>query len=107
MTDSMTGSIWDRVRGHAAVIDGFRRAVGRGRLSSALLLAGPAGIGKRLFADTLARCLLCTRTPADVLEACGSCQACVSAAADTHPDLHRVRLPEGKREIPLAAFVGD
>ncbi|QDT15610.1 DNA polymerase III subunit [Alienimonas californiensis] len=100
-------SVWDAVRGHDAVVDGFRRAVGRGRLSSALLLAGPAGVGKRLFADTLAKCLLCLRTPDDLLEACGTCKACVSAAADTHPDLHRVRLPEGKREIPLAAFVGD
>ena len=103
----MTDSVWDDFRGHAAVVDGFRRAVDRNRLSSALLLAGPAGAGKRLFAAKLARCLLCVRTAADELEACGVCQSCVSAAAGTHPDLHRVGLPEGKREIPLAAFVGE
>ena len=39
----MTGSVWDDFRGHAAVVDGFRRAVDRNRLSSALLLAGGGG----------------------------------------------------------------
>ena len=101
------GSIWDGLRGHAAVVEGFRRAAARGRMSSALLLAGPAGVGKRVFAAKFARCLLCTRTAPGELEACGTCQACVSAAAGTHPELHEVALPEGKSEILLDQFVGD
>jgi DNA polymerase III subunit delta' len=56
----------------------------RGAMPHALLLAGPAGLGKRLFADRLARALLC-RTPADG-EACGECKACLLNAAGTHPD---------------------
>ena len=101
------GSVWGDFRGHGPQVAGFRRALARGRLASGLLLAGPAGVGKRLFADTLAACLLCVEIPEDELEACGACPSCVAAAAGTHPDLHRVAVPEGKREIPLSAFVGE
>ena len=107
MAETHGGSVWDDFRGHAAVVDGFRRALARGRLASGILLAGPAGVGKRLFAAKLAKCLLCLETPDDVLGACGACSSCVAARAGSHPDLHRVALPEGKREIPLAAFVGE
>ena len=99
--------IWADFRGHAPQVAGFGRALGRGRLASGLLLAGPAGVGKRLFAGKLAACLLCVEVPEGELDACGSCPSCVAAAAGTHPDLHRVAVPEGKREIPLSAFVGD
>ena len=106
MTDG-AGSIWDDFRGHGPQVDGFRRALARGRLASGLLLAGPAGVGKRLFAAKLAKCLLCVETADGELEACGACPSCVAADAGTHPDLHRVAVPEGKREIPLSAFVGE
>ena len=107
MSSTTDRTVWDDFRGHAAVVGGFRRAVARGRLASGLLLAGPAGVGKRVFAAKLAKCLLCRDTPDGELEACGACPSCVAADAGTHPDLHRVGVPGGKREIPLAAFVGS
>ena len=42
---------WQRVRGHEAQIEAFDRVVRRGRLAHAYLFTGPAGTGKRLFAD--------------------------------------------------------
>lgn len=54
-------------------------------LSHALLLHGQAGIGKRGFAEELARDLLCEH-PADNGSACGRCVACGWLAAGTHPD---------------------
>ncbi|HEY0975577.1 MAG TPA: DNA polymerase III subunit delta' [Solimonas sp.] len=53
------------------------------RLSHALLLAGPAGIGKRHFARAFAAFLLCEARSG---YACGKCRACVQLSAATHPD---------------------
>ena len=61
-------------------------------LPHALLLRGPAGIGKRDFAAAVAQGLLCEQ-PASALTACGKCQACHWLASGTHPDC-RVLQPE-------------
>jgi DNA polymerase-3 subunit delta' len=61
----------------------------RGALPHAILLAGPAGLGKREFADAFAGALLCDTPGADG-HACGACRACKLVAAGTHPDLIRV-----------------
>ena len=103
----MADSIWDGLRGHAGVIDLFRRAAGRGRVDGALLFAGPPGVGKRTFADRLAKALLCPVVPDADLDACGTCPSCRAFAVHSHPDFTAVAVPEGKREIPLAAVVGE
>lgn len=59
-----------------------RRA--RRAMPHALLLAGPAGLGKREFAERLVRALLCSE-PVDG-EACGRCRTCRLLEAGTHPD---------------------
>src|SRR5689334_8497064 len=56
------------------------------RLPSALLLAGPAGLGKGRFAQALAQAALCT-TRTDGHFACGQCHSCRLFAATSHPDL--------------------
>ncbi len=56
----------------------------RDAMPHALLLAGPAGLGKRRFLDRLVRGLLC-RSPLDG-DACGQCRACKLLEAGTHPD---------------------
>ena len=55
----------------------------------AMLVTGPAGIGKRAFAQSLARALLC-ETPGADGSACGHCPGCGYAAAGQHPDLRIV-----------------
>ncbi len=91
---------WDRIRGHDAVRDNFLAAHARGRLGQAYLFAGPDGIGKRLFADELAKALLCERPPA-ALTACDACPSCAQVNAGSHPDVFRLRTPEGKHELPI------
>lgn len=56
----------------------------RGSLPHALLLCGPAGLGKRAFAQRFVRGLLCER--AQDGEACGQCRSCLLLDAGTHPD---------------------
>lgn len=85
----------------------FRRAISRSRLSQAYLFVGPAGVGKRLFARTLASCLFCEQHSESELESCGICPACRQMAAGSHPDFFEIGCPEGKRELPLSAFIGD
>ncbi|HEY9191372.1 MAG TPA: DNA polymerase III subunit delta' [Methyloversatilis sp.] len=59
-------------------------------LPHALLLAGPAGLGKREFAEALAARLLCERAR-DSQQACGECASCRLIATGNHPDLLLVR----------------
>jgi DNA polymerase-3 subunit delta' len=60
-------------------------------LPHALLLTGPAGLGKRSFAQYLAQAALCEQGAATG-EPCGRCRACILYAAHNHPDL-RVAAP--------------
>ena len=69
-----------------AALQGAREA---DRFPHALLLTGPAGVGKRRLLDALAHSLLCPRTLPGGW-ACGQCPDCRLLAAGTHPDLARV-----------------
>jgi len=66
------------------------------RLPHALLLRGPAGIGKGEFARSLAQALLCEGTRPDDM-GCSTCMACEWVAQDAHPDF-RVVAPENNQE---------
>lgn len=59
-----------------------------GRLPHALLLCGPAGVGKGDFATTLANLLLCHQPRNDA--PCGQCHSCELRLAGHHPDLVRI-----------------
>ncbi|GAB3103156.1 DNA polymerase III subunit delta' [Lysobacter terrae] len=61
------------------------QALDAGRLGHALLLAGPAQLGKREVAQRLAQRLLCEQRQADG-EPCGRCRGCHLLGAGTHPD---------------------
>lgn len=60
------------------------------RMPHALLLAGPAGLGKREFAEALAARMLCERARGEQ-GACGECASCRLIATDNHPDWLVVR----------------
>ncbi len=86
-----------------------------GRLAHGLLLVGPGGVGKEMFATRLSALLLCDNPvqatdgaervglpgadlPAGLApppgapwrDACGACESCRLISAGTHPDLHLV-----------------
>jgi DNA polymerase-3 subunit delta' len=99
--------VWSTLRGHAAQVDMFRRAVQRGRAAHAYVLVGPDGVGKRYVARGIAQSLFCERIPDAQLDACGECPACKQVRAGTHPDLLTVACPEGKRELPIELIAGS
>ena len=70
-----------------------------GSLPHALLLAGPAGVGKAEFALALARLLLCA-SPVDGGN-CGQCHACELSASGSHGDLRWLQPEEKSRVIKI------
>lgn len=67
----------------------------KGTLPHALLLCGPAGLGKRALAETFLGARLC-ESP-DHGRACGHCRSCRLLAAGTHPDRIHVTLEQNPR----------
>ena len=85
---------WQNI--HQSAWTQLQRARQDDRLPHALLLTGPAGIGKLAFAEELAASLLCDVPSADGM-ACGACTACTWHASGNHPDFRRIR-PEAYEE---------
>ena len=74
--------------GHAPVVALLRRAVARDRVPQSLLLAGPAGVGKRAIAIALAQAVNCpVRRKSAGDDACGTCQTCQRIARRLHSDV--------------------
>lgn len=67
-----------------------------GQLPHALLLAGPADIGKARLALALSRLLLCHRPAAG--HNCGSCPGCRYSQSGSHGDFRWLQ-PEGKSKV--------
>lgn len=65
-----------------------------GKLPHALLLTGPAGLGKVELAKNFLMLMLCN-APGD--SACGQCAACAQLIAGSHPDFHEITLEEDDR----------
>lgn len=74
------------------------------KLPHALLLSGPAGLGKSLFAETLAHTILCQQSRQAMAQwdldsgfpaPCGQCHSCQLIQAGNHPDILIVS-PESK-----------
>jgi DNA polymerase-3 subunit delta' len=86
------------------VFDSAVQAHAQGRLGHALLLVGPAHMGKREVAEALAKRLLCRSPRADGL-ACGTCRSCELFPAQSvglvttqaHPDLQRIGLEPNEK----------
>lgn len=83
----------------------FAQARHHNRLPHALLLCGPKGMGKRLFAQQMANSLLCER-PLASWQACGQCQSCHLFTVGNHPDVITIQPPETGKQIPIDAIRG-
>jgi len=80
----------------------FAHAFDEDRLAHALLIGGPAGTGRRRFADRLAGTLLCLAGDADT-RPCSACAACQQFAAGTHADCFRLEPAEAGKAIGVDA----
>ena len=71
------GAQWDRIEDMCSTE----------RLPHAILIKGPKGVGKSLFAERLCTLLLCMET---TKAPCGVCRGCTLAGSGTHPDFSLV-----------------
>jgi DNA polymerase-3 subunit delta' len=86
-------------------------ALDSGRMGHALLVCGPARLGKRAVAERLAQRVLC-QSPAAAGEPCGQCRSCTLFQSRSQSDPVELRPdgslahPQGKPGHPDAWFVG-
>lgn len=90
---------------HAEHWQRLQSRVSRGAMPHALLLCGPAGLGKRAFLHRVVRGLLCERPQHG--EACGQCRACLLLDAGTHPDFVSLSFGLRKDGVQRSEIVVD
>jgi len=90
-----------QIYGHEATLNRFIEALAADSLHHAWLLYGMKGIGKHTLAEKLAGLLMC-----DSHGACGECHGCKMLAAGSHPDVFRLGLIEGKRDLNIEQVRG-
>lgn len=97
--------------GHRRLVALLSRSIARETLPPSLILSGPAGVGKRLAALSIAQAVNCLAritdghgVSGDVLEvdACGTCPACMRIARGVHPDVVFLE-PNDKGNIKIDA----
>ena len=81
------------VIGHEWAIELLQHSLAAGRQPHAVLLAGPAQIGKRTLALALAAAINCTSKGA---RPCGQCRSCRLIEHDSHPDVRIVQADAGE-----------
>ena len=82
---------------HNALWQPLLNAWQQNRLPHALLLSGPQGMGKAVFAKRLAKLLLCIQPQPEGKE-CGQCKSCHLLQVNNHPDISWIEpLQEGKQ----------
>ena len=77
-----------RTRGHDRAVAAIRAMIAR-RVPHAILISGPAGIGKTTLALDLAAGLLCD-DPEPQARPCRACRGCRLVDRGRHPDVHRL-----------------
>jgi DNA polymerase-3 subunit delta' len=82
--------LFSSIIGHHRIVSLLSRAVARDTLPPSLLLAGPAGIGKRRVAMAVAAAVNCLQPRQSTefeRDACGQCAACKRIERGVHPDV--------------------
>jgi DNA polymerase III subunit gamma/tau len=77
-------SRFEDVVGQGPIVKALSNAISTNKLSHAYLFTGPRGTGKTTMAKLLAKAINCENDDAII---CGSCQSCLQASDNTHPDI--------------------
>jgi DNA polymerase-3 subunit delta' len=85
LTSSPPPSNWNLL-GHEWAVQLLAGQLARGRLRHAYLITGPAGVGRRTLALSLAQAINCP-TPLAPGIPCQTCRTCAQIARQQHPDL--------------------
>ncbi len=91
----------NQLYGHESTRQRFIDSLVAGTLHHAWLLYGMKGIGKHTLAEKLAGFVMCNSQ-----SACGECHGCKMLAVGSHPDVFRLGLIEGKRDLNIEQVRG-
>jgi DNA polymerase III subunit delta' len=86
------------IAGNSRVKRILRLALERDRTPNSLLFCGPAGIGKRQTALTLAKALNCRELTGD---SCDRCPSCLAIDEGRHPDVMEIETRAGKQALAI------
>ena len=86
--------------GHKHAVQQLQLAVKRDNVPHALLITGPASVGKRTLALKLAQAMHCTAERREQ-RPCNQCSACQRLNSGNHPDLRLLAPEEGKRGVKI------
>jgi DNA polymerase-3 subunit delta' len=78
------------IAGHSRLLSLLARVIARDSMPPAVLMAGPAGVGKRLTAIAIAQAVNCLQPQSSgefERDACGECASCRRIARGVHPDV--------------------
>lgn len=78
--------------------DAYKAVFTPSRLLHSYLIRGEAGEDRTALAETLAAAMICENTDR---APCGVCRSCKKSVRKLHPDIIRISLPDGKKEIPV------
>lgn len=80
-------TIFHDILGHENVKRGLQHAMRTGRLHHALLLTGPAGIGKAMVGRAFIQAMMCEKSTLNAPVRCGICSSCLRIMNKNHPDV--------------------
>ncbi|MBF0588845.1 MAG: DNA polymerase III subunit delta' [Magnetococcales bacterium] len=92
----------NEILGQQEAVSRLQQAMETQRQAHAYLFFGPDGVGKETTALAMAQLLFCRDPQEDGTRGrygCGQCSACIKLEAQTHPDLARLGVEEGKTRI--------
>ena len=80
----------------------YTESLSKEKLHHAYLLYGREGLGKKNLITSISRAILC-ESPS--LVSCNQCKSCNLTLSDNHPDLHRIQIEEGKKNISISQII--
>lgn len=75
------------IKGQDRAIEIVKERIKQKRLTGAYLFVGPEGVGKKLFAKTMAKVLNCEE---EGIDSCDKCPSCVKIDKEEHCDFHTI-----------------
>ena len=83
---------------HENIMENLIESIRHKTARHAYIFEGEKGVGTYEAAQLFAAAMVCENTQS---APCGTCPACIMAAAGTHPDIYFVKPPDGKKNISV------
>ena len=80
----------------------YTESLSKEKLHHAYLLYGREGLGKKKLITSISSAILCENPS---LVSCNQCKNCNLTLSNNHPDLHKIQIEEGKKNISISQII--